>query len=461
MEEYLKELAHYAKEKFLRGKVDDVIIYVFQNDSGQIKFVNNKVAKTSVESAANMEIFFAKDKRVIKTTVKDVGGKSVDGINFMNVNVAKCKIDGVVKSSLKFVKYVKPKDDYYGIAKGPFKYKKSIDTYDPKLMNLGEKQVDLTYEGINAALKAGAKRCSGICETHFAETFFLTSGGAEVGDRGTSLYFSIRALLDGEASGHMNCAERLLRNADVRGAGEFAGTVAKSARNPISGRAGKYDIIFAPLAFGVFLDHIGNATSMFDVDAGISFFNDKLNKKVAGSHVNIYDDATLPGGLNSSSFDAEGVPTQKTVLVDKGELKNYLFNTSLARKYKTKTTGNAGITAPSPWNIVLAPGDLNKDELFREAKDALYVTNVWYTRFQNMVTGEFSTVPRDGIFLIKDGELAKSLKGIRIHDSMLNILKNIRLIANDSKQMYSWEINTPAITPHVLVRNVGVTKPTK
>jgi PmbA protein len=78
-----------------------------------------------------------------------------------------------------------------------------------------------------------------------------------------------------------------------------------------------------------------------------------------------------------------------------------------------------------------------------------------------MSTGDFSTIPRDGIFLIKNGKIYKSLKDLRIRDSMLNILKNIRAIANDTKQIYSWEIGTPVFTPHVLVKDVGVTMPTK
>ncbi len=462
MNEHIKELAHHAKKKLLRGKADDVIVSVSKDKASQIKFVNNKIVKTATESVASMGIFFAKNKRIIQTVAKDIGASSVDdSISPTELGVSKRKIDSVIKKSLKLVKYVEPKKDYYGIAKGPFKYKKAVDVYDPKLSNLEDKQIDLTFEGINAALKAGAKRCSGICDTHSAETFILTSGNIEVEDKDSSIYYSIRAFLNKEASGHMNCGERVLKNADIKGAGEFAGTIAKKARKPVSWKAGKYNIIFAPLAFGVFLDHISNATSMFNVEAGISFFKNKLNKKVANSLVNIYDDATLPGGLNSSAFDVEGSPTQRTALIEKGKLKTYLFNTSLARKYKTKTTGNAGLISPTPWNVILSPGKLSKDELLKDTKNALYITNVWYTRFQNMVAGDFSTIPRDGIFLVKNGKIVKSLKGIRVKDSMPNILKNIKAIANDSKQMYSWEIDVPAITPHVLVKDVTVTKPTK
>jgi PmbA protein len=213
------------------------------------------------------------------------------------------------------------------------------------------------------------------------------------------------------------------------------------------------------MAIAPLLESAGGSLSMFDVEAGTSFFGNLLGKQVANPIVKIADDGTLPNGAGSSPFDAEGVPTQKNIAIDSGILKTYLYNTTLARKYKTKTTANAGIISPQPHNIIIEGGKSSKEKLFSQVENGLYITNIWYTRFQNYTTGDFSTIPRDGIFLIKRGQIVKPVKQLRISENMLNLLKNISGIANDVQQITSWEVHTPVFTPHILVKDVNITEP--
>ncbi|MBA4320982.1 MAG: TldD/PmbA family protein, partial [Flavobacterium sp.] len=72
------------------------------------------------------------------------------------------------------------------------------------------------------------------------------------------------------------------------------------------------------------------------------------------------------------------------------------------------------------------------------------------------------TIPRDGIFLIKNGEIVKSLKGLRISDNLQRILLNIVDISNKPEWIYWWGLETqiPVFTPYVLVKNVKITLPT-
>ena len=143
------------------------------------------------------------------------------------------------------------------------------------------------------------------------------------------------------------------------------------------------------------------------------------------------------------------------------KLKGYLHNTSTAKQFGTETTGNAGLVFPYSWSVHLAPGDLGKDELISQVKDGYYVTNVWYTRFQNYQTGDFSTIPRDAIFRIKDGQIVGSVKDIRISENMLELMRKVKAVGNDVKQVHWWEVNTPVFTPHVLVEGVNITKSTQ
>lgn len=432
------KLAYYIRDKLLKKGADDVVISVNNLGATQLKFVNNKIAKTGSEVLLNLNIFLSMKKKIIATTLKEFDEKNADKL---------------ISNLIKTVKTLPENRDYDGISEGPFKYKKIKELYDKKINSLDN--VDLLQKGMNAALE-NSKRTSGILETYNHKTFLLTSNNVEAESRGTNFYFSIRAFNEKDESGHKTTCSRMLNKFQVEEAGKEAGKIAKLAKKPIEGKAGKYHIIFSRLAFAPLLNNVMQAASIFEVEAGLSFLADKLNKKLGD--FTLIDNATLPNGYSSNEFDDEGTPSKKNVVINNGVLKTYLHNTSTAKRHKTKSTANAGLIAPDPSNIILEKGKVKEEKLLH-IENGLYVTNVWYTRFQNYHTGDFSTIPRDGIFLIKNGSIESSIKNIRISDNVLNMLKNISLIGNKLKQIKSWEAEIPVTTPRLVVKNVNVTKP--
>ena len=88
----------------------------------------------------------------------------------------------------------------------------------------------------------------------------------------------------------------------------------------------------------------------------------------------------------------------------------------------------------------------------------ILITNLWYTRYNNYITGDFSTIPRDGMFLINNGKIVKSLKNLRVSDNMLRILNNIDKIGSNSEQVVSWEAENNITCPSILVKDVNITK---
>jgi len=200
--------------------------------------------------------------------------------------------------------------------------------------------------------------------------------------------------------------------------------------------------------------------SAFYVETGFSFLADKLGKPVASPAVSISDAANMPGGFGTESFDDEGVPTQTTDIIKRGTLNTYLHNTSTARKYLVKTTANAGLINPSPRNVVLEPGPRSKEDMIKNIRDGLYITNVWYTRFQNYKTSDFSTIPRDAILVIKDGEFVGSVKNVRITENLEGLLKRVAAVSNKPEWVHWWEVQTPVYLPYVLAEKVNITKST-
>lgn len=442
------EIQEFALKKAKDFGADDVIITLSNSLSRQVKFVNNEIAVTKSWDYKDMDIFLSWKKRLLFTTVT-VGKNS------------KSAVESSIKKLLKIAKFMGPKDYYEGIAKGPFKYKRLKGTYDKKIQYVEGENIDLTEKAINSALEEKAERCSGVLYSGVGESRILTSEGIDSSDAGTFIQISIRAFSK-ENSGHSVSVSRTLNNFEPEKAGREAGFLASLNLEKSNGIAGNYNAILGPMASANLFSYMSYAFSAFSVDAGYSFLENKINGRVANENLSLIDDGTLENGLSSRKFDAEGRPVQRTEIIKNGILKTYLHNTSTARKFNAEPTGNAGIINPAPWNLILEPNtNKNSEKLISEVDHGIYITNVWYTRFSNYRTGDFSTIPRDAIIEIKNGQFIKNLKGLRISDNMQNFLFKISEISKDSKQVQWWEVSTPVITGHVLVNDLRMSKSTK
>src|SRR5437867_732391 len=234
--------------------------------------------------------------------------------------------------------------------------------------------------------------------------------------------------------------------------------IADLTKNPVTGQAGTFDIVFDPLIFGSLIDQAGGRAGAYSVLAGLSPYAKKIGKKVASEAVTITDDGSAES-IGRRRFDSEGVPTKRNTIIQKGILKTYLHNTSTAKKFKTKTTANAGLIAPDAHALFCKPGDWTKDEIFEECKDGLWLTNTWYTRYQSYVTGDFSTIPRDGIFRIKKGEVVGVWKDIRLTDNLINVWKSVEGLTKTADQVQWWgEVYVPTFAPYALARKIGITR---
>src|SRR6267378_6868132 len=321
------------------------------------------------------------------------------------------RLDAQVENLVKIAKASQENPDYAGIAKGPFKYDRL--GVDKKIVDLIDGS-DHVQAAVNAALAEGANETAGSFWKYDEEHYLRTSNGVRGYDHRASLYLSIRALASQESSGHGVACATKASQFDPEKAGHKAGKIAALAKNP--------------------------------------------GKKVASDAVTIIDDGSADS-IGRKRFDAEGVPTKRNVIVNKGILKTYLHNTSTAKKFKTKTTGNAGLISPDAHALSCKPGTWTRDEIFEECKDGLWLTNTWYTRFQSYVTGDFSTIPRDGIFRIKDGEVVGVWKDIRLTDNLLNVWKSIEGLSKNVDQVQWWgEVYCATFAPYALARDVGITR---
>jgi len=419
---------------------DEVIAKTTFGKYRQVRFSGNQVDINVAWNDYVTDLALAWRKRVVATQIR----------NFQNLAMN-------IKKLLELAKVSKENPMFGGFAKGNFHYPKS--KADEKIRDL-ENPTDYVFEAIDAAEREAGYQIEsgGILFTKFEDVYLASSEGPVGVDSRSAIEFSIRAFSEREASGHgVQCSSTLKNFKPVR-AGMKAGEIARLAKNPKAGDEGLYDIIFDPLIFGSLLAVWASMASAFNVMVQLSVFVNKLDKKVAPEIVTLKDNPATYS-LTNRVFDDEGVSTRENIFIDHGVLKTYLHNTSTAKMFKTETTGNAGLIVPTPWNIEMNPGEISKEELFKEIKRGLYLTNTWYTRFQNYAKGDFSTIPRDGIFLVEKGEIKQSLKDIRISDNVLSLLNNIAGISKERQHVHWWgEADPPSLSPYVLIKNVHITK---
>ncbi len=422
------------------------IVHATLMKRNQVRFANNVITITNSWDEILIKVYAEKDKKIAMFDLKDPR----DDI-----------LEKAVKELSHVVEKLKPNEDFYGVAQGPFEYKEIPETFDKKVVNLGEGLVDLAHASINKALENGAKRVAGIVYATHSKDYSYGSNGLDAEQEGTWLELTVRGFMEGYASGMGVSVSRVLNKFEPEAAGAKAGKIAKDCEKQEQGEPGKYDVILSPAVFGNFINTVIMSANGFFYDSGLSFFMDKIGEKVASEKLTITDSGVLPNGYESRKYDSEGHPTQETVIIENGILKGLLHNTSTAKKFDTESTGNAGDGIPRSWNSIVSPGSMTLDEMIQSVKKGIYVTSNWYTRFQNHQTGDFSTIPRDGIFLIKDGEIVGAIKEIRISENMLHVLQQIDEIGKNSEQIKWWEVDTSVLTPPVLIRDLNITRSKK
>jgi PmbA protein len=220
------------------------------------------------------------------------------------------------------------------------------------------------------------------------------------------------------------------------------------ARQPDSRRC---PVVLDSFVAASFLGFIGAMLSADAVQRGRSLFAGREGDEVADPALVLADDGAHPDGPASAPFDGEGSPTRRTPLIDGGRLLAFLYDARTARKAGRTTSGNAGRgsyrSPPSvgTTNLVVEPGSASLDELFRQAGDGLFVTEVAGLHSGvNPVSGTFS-VGASGL-LIENGELAAPAREMTIAGDLVGMLKAVGTVGSEARWVpFGGSVKAPPI----------------
>lgn len=200
--------------------------------------------------------------------------------------------------------------------------------------------------------------------------------------------------------------------------------------------SGKMPVVIGN-GFGGTLFHeaCGHPLEASSVSRNLSVFSDKMGKQIASPILCAVDDGTIPNAWGSNNIDDEGNKTQKTVLIEKGILKNFLVDDFNGRRmgmigngacrrqsYKYEPTSRMS-------NTYICAGESTLEEIIKATKFGLYAKSLAGGQV-NPVTGEFNFGCSEA-YLIRDGKICEPVRGASVIGTGQDILMKIDMIGND------------------------------
>ena len=199
---------------------------------------------------------------------------------------------------------------------------------------------------------------------------------------------------------------------------------------------GRMTVVLSSEAGGTMIhEAIGHGLEADLAQQGLSVYSGKMGEQVASSLITVVDDPTLPQKRGSYAFDDEGVPSRRTVLVEKGILKGYLYDRLTALKEGVEPTGNGRRESyqhkpiPRMSNTTIVPGTMDPEAIIRSVERGLFVKKMGGGQV-NTVNGDFVFDVSEG-YLLEKGEVAEPVRGAILTGNGPQILKEIDRVGND------------------------------
>ncbi|MFH2104041.1 MAG: TldD/PmbA family protein [Chloroflexota bacterium] len=320
----------------------------------------------------------------------------------------------------------------------------------PEMIRIGRQMMDM-IKSYNPEILAGAvvnrvvskvEYVNSTGATYSAEhtDFNVGAGGQLV--RGTDILFA----------GHSIGQKK--RVVDTEDIAAQAIEYFRKAEQIVPIESGELPVIFTPGGFIALLLSLGLAIDGKNVLLGASPLRDKLGQQVASPNFTLVDDPFVEYGPRTSAFDDEGTPRKVTSLVEKGILKNFIYDLDTAGRAGAKPSGHGSTRRLT--NLMIEPGDTPYLKMVEDIEKGLLVHEFLGLGQGNPINGEFSV----NLFLgykIDQGKVVGRVKDVMLAGNAFEALKNITAISKEREWVsgpWAW---FPGLIPYIQVGSLSVT----
>ena len=187
---------------------------------------------------------------------------------------------------------------------------------------------------------------------------------------------------------------------------------------------------------------------------GASPIGNRLGQPVFDQKLSLWDDPTIAYRPNSRPSDDEGVPSQRTPLIEGGRVASFLYDLQTAALAHTRSTGNGsrngGLPTPSPTTLVIAPGKTGFDEMVGDIKEGLVIEQLMGAEQGNILGGDFSGNVLLG-FKIESGKIVGRVKDTMVSGNVYQLLKEAIAIGSEARWVGGFVLTPPIYCPRLSV----------
>jgi len=341
-------------------------------------------------------------------------------------------LEYVARSAVKSAK-VRGSDESWKSLPHPVKVVPAQGIYDTRLEQIGPEEcleaAASMLEGCRTVNDvepvSGGVAC--VCGTGF----IINSLGLDLMETATLMQASMETIAKaGDVATGSEFFNSRSFQSSMRDVGKVAALMARSSLAGTKAESGTFDVLLKPLAVAELLENtILSAFEADNVQKGRSSLKGRVGEMISSEGLNIHDDGLLAGGLDSSAFDGEGVPSRRTVLIEKGILKGFLYDSYTAGKDCVKSTGNAvrqgysDVPRVGVRNLIVSSP--NAYDLLEETKGYL-INGLIGAHTANPISGDFSVEARNA-FRISPGEMPVPIRSLMLAGNIYDLLKNIEI----------------------------------
>ncbi len=415
-----------------KKKADAAELYILTSSSTPVQFETNRLKHIESRESTVLALRVIKNGRIGYAVTTGTGGG-----------------EGLVDAAVETAEFGQPaKFEFARMAVYP-----AIPVFDPEaeLVTL-QHMIHTGNDLIMRILRhTPGIQCSGSVSKGTGQLRIINTNGGDVTYRSTSFGFSVEGTLvrgtdmlfvgDSESSCHPIASVDAVANTVI--------TQLERAKETAAVATKTMPVIFTP--DGVASALVTPLMSAFNgkvVYQGASPLGGRIGETVFDTRLNLTDDPTIPFRPASRPCDDEGVPSQRTPLIENGVVKNFLYDLQTAGLAGAKSTGNGergrgSLPSPSPSAFVITPGNTGFDDMVRDVKEGLLVENLMGAEQGNILNGDFSGNVLLG-YKIENGRVAGRVKNTMVAGNVYKMLKDIGAIGNDVKWVGGF-LSTPSL----------------
>jgi PmbA protein len=340
-------------------------------------------------------------------------------------------------------------DEYLGLAEPDGVAPAELDLWRDELSEFPTEEKIAQALELERMVRGGDPRIRLVESSEWGDAAFesavVTNTGIQAYSRRTACYLSAYAIAgdpDDTQTGGGYSVGRAPADLDLQRAADDAVLRATRLLGAVKPKSAHLTVVLEPRITATLLSILAGTLDGESVLKGRSLFAERIGEEVSVTGFTLVDDPTDADAYSATTYDAEGLATRRNVLIDRGVLQRFLYNTYSGRRAGTASTGSAvragyksapgtGVRAVS-----LVPGDQSPEEILKTVGQGLLVQSVSGIHSGvNPVSGDFS-VGAEGV-LIKDGTLAGPIREFTIASTIQRMLSGVVAVGSDLERLPS------------------------